>query len=249
MTRPWLGPAIALGLVATGCTSLAPTRDGTLSPEYVIAKPPPPDTAIGGDYLDAAGASSPGVPRLIWVPEWRLYLREGRDAVHHNDRYYLYAHGGWYVGDTDRGPWRAVTGTHRRASPDPARTSRPAPADDHVVQLATRHVGRPYAWGGSSPAGFDCSGFVKYVYASVGVSLPHNAARQYAYGTPVGRYALRPGDLVFFDRLRHNGIYVGAGQFVHASQRGGGVKISRVGGDWFRERWIGARRLLPRDAP
>src|SRR5512145_2190943 len=201
MNLPWLGPTIALGLAVAGCGSLAPTHDETLPPEYVIAKPPPRDAAIGGEYLDPASAISPGVPRLVWVPEWRLYLREGRDAVHHNDMYYLYAHGGWYVGDTDRGPWRAISRTGRRASPDPVRPSPPAQADDRVVRFATRYVGRPYAWGGSSPAGFDCSGFVMYVYASVGVSLPHNAARQYTYGTPVGRGALKPGDLVFFDRL------------------------------------------------
>jgi cell wall-associated NlpC family hydrolase len=118
-----------------------------------------------------------------------------------------------------------------------------------VVHLATRHVGRPYAWGGTSPDGFDCSGFVMYVYGRIGIPLPHNVRRQYAYGIPVGRDQLEPGDLVFFDRLRHNGIYIGDGKFVHASQRGGGVKISAVYGHWFRERWTGARRLLPHRAP
>ncbi|MGH7313553.1 MAG: C40 family peptidase, partial [Candidatus Rokuibacteriota bacterium] len=188
-------------------------------------------------------------PRLVWVPEWRLYLREGHDAVAHDDLYYLYAHGGWYVGETDRGPWRAVAPTRRAVRPATPRSSSSTPTEHRVVQLATRHVGRPYTWGGSSPSGFDCSGFVMFVYGKVGVSLPHNAARQYAYGTPVRRDELQPGDLVFFDRLRHNGIYIGDGQFVHASQQGSGVKISRLDGYWFRERWIGARRLLPRDAP
>lgn len=132
---------------------------------------------------------------------------------------------------------------------DPIRVSLSIPADDRVVQLAMRHVGRPYVWGGASPDGFDCSGFVMYVYARLGIALPHNAARQYAHGAPVGRDQLRPGDLVFFDRLRHNGIYIGAGQFVHASKRGSGVKISRLDESWFRERWLGARRLLPAGAP
>ena len=83
-----------------------------------------------------------------------------------------------------------------------------------------------------------------YVYAKAGVSLPHNAAAQYAYGRPVARDQLKPGDLVFFDRLRHNGIYLGRGQFVHASRRGRGVRISELDGAWFKDRWTGARRIL-----
>jgi cell wall-associated NlpC family hydrolase len=83
---------------------------------------------------------------------------------------------------------------------------------------------------------------VRHVYASVGVSLPHNAAQQYRYGTPVERHGLAPGDLVFFDRLRHNGIYLGDGRFVHVSQPSG-VVIARLDNQWFRARWVGARRL------
>jgi cell wall-associated NlpC family hydrolase len=95
---------------------------------------------------------------------------------------------------------------------------------------------------GASPSGFDCSGLVSYVYGRVGISIPHNAAQQYRFGTPVSREQLIPGDLVFFDRLRHNGIYLGDGRFVHATTPGG-VKIARLDDDWFRQRWVGARRL------
>jgi cell wall-associated NlpC family hydrolase len=112
-----------------------------------------------------------------------------------------------------------------------------------VVALARRYVGAPYRWGGSSPAGFDCSGLVRYVYAQVGISLPHNAAQQYRLGAPVPRESLEPGDLVFFDRLRHNGIYVGAGLFVHARQPGRGVNIARLDDGWYASHWVGARRL------
>ncbi|MGH7389505.1 MAG: C40 family peptidase [Candidatus Rokuibacteriota bacterium] len=109
--------------------------------------------------------------------------------------------------------------------------------------IARKHLGVPYRWGGSSPAGFDCSGFVRYVYAQVGVSLPHNAARQYAHGRPVARDRLEPGDLVFFDRLRHNGIYIGHGRFIHARRSGKRVSISTLDEDWYATRWVGARRL------
>ncbi len=111
-----------------------------------------------------------------------------------------------------------------------------------MVDLAVSQLGVPYRWGGTSPAGFDCSGLVQYVYAKVGVTLPHNAARQYRHGTPVSRDALAPGDLVFFDRLRHNGIYIGRGRFIHARRTGKRVTISHLDEVWYRRRWVGARR-------
>jgi len=113
----------------------------------------------------------------------------------------------------------------------------------HVVEIALKHVGTPYRWGGASPEGFDCSGFVRYVYSRVGVSLPHNAAKQYRYGRPVPRDELQPGDLVFFDRLRHNGIYIGNRKFIHARQTGKRVSVARLDDDWYDRHWVGARRL------
>jgi cell wall-associated NlpC family hydrolase len=109
-----------------------------------------------------------------------------------------------------------------------------------VVGLAMAELGKPYVWGAAGPNYFDCSGLVMYVYAQVGVSLPHNAAAQYGYGTPVSYNDLQPGDLVFFEGLGHVGIYIGGGQFIHAPHTGDVVKISSLsehGG------YVGARRL------
>jgi len=114
-----------------------------------------------------------------------------------------------------------------------------------VVALAKQHVGAPYRWGGSSPSGFDCSGLVRYVYAQVGIALPHNAAQQYRLGLPVAREDLEPGDLVFFDRLRHNGIYVGDGRFIHARQTGRRVAIASLDDEWYASHFVGGRRLDP----
>ncbi len=111
-----------------------------------------------------------------------------------------------------------------------------------VVGIAMRYLGIPYVYGGSTPSGFDCSGFVMYVFAQIGVSLPHNAAAQYGYGMPVSRSQLQPGDLVFFNGLGHNGIYIGNGQFIHSPHTGDVVKISSLTG-WYSSTWVGARRL------
>jgi peptidoglycan DL-endopeptidase CwlO len=111
-----------------------------------------------------------------------------------------------------------------------------------VVGIAMQYLGTPYVYGGASPSGFDCSGFVMYVYAQVGVSLPHNAAAQYGHGTPVDRSQLQPGDLVFFNGLGHNGIYIGGGSFIHSPHTGDVVKISSLSG-WYSSTWVGARRL------
>jgi cell wall-associated NlpC family hydrolase len=106
-----------------------------------------------------------------------------------------------------------------------------------------RYLGTPYQWGGSSPStGFDCSGFVMYVFAQVGVSLPHSAAGQYGYGAPVSRSALQPGDLVFFNGLGHVGIYVGGNAFIHSPHTGDVVKISSMTG-WYTDTYVGARRI------
>jgi peptidoglycan DL-endopeptidase CwlO len=121
-------------------------------------------------------------------------------------------------------------------------TSAPPSHFGGVVGIAMRYLGTPYVWGGASPSGFDCSGLVMYVYAQVGVSLPHNAAAQYGYGSAVSRSDLEPGDLVFFYGLGHVGIYIGGGSFIHAPHTGDVVKISSLSGS-YASSFVGARRI------
>jgi peptidoglycan DL-endopeptidase CwlO len=131
----------------------------------------------------------------------------------------------------------------------PATTPSPvaAPADGGggnatVVQIAERYLGIPYVYAGDSPSGgFDCSGFTMYVYAQVGISLPHNAAMQFGMGTPVSYNDLQPGDLVFFYGLGHVGMYIGGGNFIHAPHTGDVVKISPLAGH-YASVFDGARR-------
>ena len=132
-----------------------------------------------------------------------------------------------------------------KPSPEVAGPATPlTPSQSRIVTTALKYVGAPYARGGSSPAGFDCSGFVMFVFARHGVALPHSAEAQYRLGVPVRRNRLQPGDIVFFDRLGHSGIYIGDARFIHATKPGDVVKVSRIDESWYRRRWVGARRIL-----
>ena len=111
-----------------------------------------------------------------------------------------------------------------------------------AVAVAMQYLGTPYVWGGSSPSGFDCSGFTMYVWGVVGVSLPHNAADRVQHGRGGSKQRPRTGDLVFFDGLGHVGIYVGNGAFIHSPHTGDVVKISSLTG-WYADNYVGARRV------
>lgn len=129
--------------------------------------------------------------------------------------------------------------------------------------------GAPYRYGGTTPAGVDCSGLVQSVFHKAGTNLPRTVAKQFGQGQPVGLHELRFGDVVFFNRYCqtrgrnyfmagmlpsgyikqacHNGIYLGQGRFIHASPRG--VYISRMDAEVWRLSFVGARRYLPQGPP
>lgn len=120
----------------------------------------------------------------------------------------------------------------------------PLPAGyPQAAAIALKYLGVPYVWGGESPAGFDCSGLVSYVYAQLGVALPHFAAAQYTYGVAVPEAELQPGDLVFFDNLNHVGIYIGDDEFIDAPHTGAFVQIEALSDPWYSTHYVGARRL------
>jgi cell wall-associated NlpC family hydrolase len=117
-----------------------------------------------------------------------------------------------------------------------------------IVLAARRFIGIDYQWGGSSvEEGFDCSGLTMTVYRLVGLELPRSASQQYQFGKAVDRDALLPGDLVFFAtgrgrRISHVGIYSGPDTFIHAPGRGKSIRSESLELDYFRKRYIGARR-------
>ncbi len=135
-----------------------------------------------------------------------------------------------------------VSGVGVGASTPEGSTVAPPNVHGGVVGIAMRYLGVPYVWGGSSPRGFDCSGFVAYVFAQIGVSLPHSSYAMYNMGTPVSMSQLQPGDLVFFSGASHMGIYIGGGQFIHAPHTGDVVKISSMTG-YYSSNFVGGRRV------
>lgn len=125
-----------------------------------------------------------------------------------------------------------------------------------VISTARQYLGTRYVYGGSSPSGFDCSGFTMYIYRQYGVALPHTASGQWQSGAGSKVWsssALHSGDLVFFcDPSRslgracsHAGIYIGSGQFIHASSsRSGGVIISSLYEDYYSRYFVGGMHIL-----
>jgi cell wall-associated NlpC family hydrolase len=142
---------------------------------------------------------------------------------------------------TETTPTQAPPKKHRRRRRRHHHVTRPL--GHRVVYYARKFIGTPYSWGGSSPrTGFDCSGFVSYVYEHFGISLPHSSYGQLSRGRRVLRKYLKPGDLVFFDGGGHVGIYVGGNRLIDAPHSGSVVHISTMT-DWYSYDYYDARRL------
>lgn len=118
----------------------------------------------------------------------------------------------------------------------------PGVGHPEAAQIALRYLGVPYVWGGASPSGFDCSGLVMYVYAQLGIQLPHYTVAQWNATIPISMSEIEPGDLLFFDDLGHVGIYIGGGEFVQAPHTGTVVQISPLAG-YYDSVLVGARRV------
>ena len=116
-----------------------------------------------------------------------------------------------------------------------------------IISLALSLRGIPYRNGGSDPSGFDCSGFVQWVFAQQGMALPREVRQQYQIGEDIESVDVRPGDLVFFETVSrgasHVGIALGDGTFVHAPSSNGVVRVERYTSGYWADRWVGARRV------
>jgi murein DD-endopeptidase len=118
---------------------------------------------------------------------------------------------------------------------------------DRAAGFARKMIGKPYRFGGSTPAGFDCSGLIQYSYKQAGVSLPRSTDEQHRLSQPLRGAHLRSGDLLFFDqegkKKSHVGIYLGDGRFVHAPSSGKVVRTDRLDSPYWRKHLSEARRV------
>ncbi|TDS80415.1 C40 family peptidase [Amnibacterium kyonggiense] len=99
---------------------------------------------------------------------------------------------------------------------------------DAVFNTALQYRGVPYVFGGADPSGFDCSGFIMFVYAQYGVSLPHSVHAQDGIGTPISQADAQPGDVVIFNDDSHDGFYAGNGMILHAPYPGAKVRVQKL---------------------
>ena len=119
-----------------------------------------------------------------------------------------------------------------------------------VIRTATSLLGTPYRFGGTTPAGFDCTGYIAYVFRqAAGMDLPRRSVDQVRSGEAITPLAMQPGDLVYFrierEKSLHVGIYVGEGRFIHAPSTNGAVNTQSLGVTYWWTRFVGARRMLP----
>jgi cell wall-associated NlpC family hydrolase len=117
----------------------------------------------------------------------------------------------------------------------------------NLISYAYNFMGIPYVWGAEGPRSFDCSGFTMYVYKKFGVNLPHYTGAQIGKGISVSRNNLKQGDLIFFNttgKASHVGIYVGVGDFIHASSGSNKVTVSNLSQSYYNTRFAGARRIF-----
>ena len=149
----------------------------------------------------------------------------------------------------------APASTPSSATPDSEPAPRPLPpiatgsrGGYEVTGTALGLRGTPYKNGGSDPSGFDCSGFVQYVYGQHGVQIPRRVSDLYHAGKDVQPAQLEPGDLVFFTTVApgasHVGIVIGGDEFIHAPSSTGAVRIERMSASYWSTRFVGARRVL-----
>lgn len=157
------------------------------------------------------------------------------------------------TGFVDNDTWRKLSAAKHHYYTPPSTPKRYQPqafaysaSTDKIVADAEHYLGTPYVWGGQDPKGFDCSGFVQYIFANNGITLPRTADLQYAKGLPVRKENLQKGDVVFFTTYTagpsHDGIYMGDGKFISATTSRG-IAVDNLDESYWKARYVGAKRL------
>lgn len=213
-------------------------KSGYVSAEYVVEDQDGIFTApgrINGDGVNVRASANPDAQTVATV---------NKDAVVTVDGFA----DGWYAVTCQYGTTGYIRSDFVDLVSDEASAS-------GAADIATQYLGTRYVYGGSSPSGFDCSGFTMYVFKQMGVSLPHSATSQWQSGKGQKLYSaseLKSGDLVFFNdpsrskgkACSHAGIYMGGGQFIHASSaNSGGVIVSTLSSGYYNTYFVGGMRV------
>ena len=214
--------------------------EGYMSGEYLDVATKA-DTALGYGKVDADGSTlnmragaSTSFDSLCSIPSGTVLELEG-----------IYE--GWYK-VTYAGNTGYVSSDYITITTEPT-TSTSSALGEQIVALAKQYLGTPYVLGGNGPSSFDCSGFTKYIYAQFGYTLNRTATDQLQNGVSVSRDELQPGDLVFFKYntskpVSHVGIYIGNGEFIHASTNRYVVQIDQMNTGHYANVFVSARRIL-----
>lgn len=214
--------------------------EGYMSSDYLdVATKAETDLGYGkvdadGSTLNMRAGASTSFDSLCSIPSGTVLELEG-----------IYE--GWYK-VTYAGNTGYVSSDYITITTEPA-TSTSSALGDQIVALAKQYLGTPYVLGGNGPSSFDCSGFTKYIYAQFGYSLNRTATDQLQNGVSVSRDELQPGDLVFFKYntskpVSHVGIYIGNGEFIHASTNRYMVQIDQMNTGHYANVYVYARRIL-----
>lgn len=214
--------------------------EGYMSGEYLdVATKAETDLGYGqvdtdGDTLNMRAGASTSFDSLCSIPSGTVLELEG-----------IYE--GWYK-VTYAGNTGYVSSEYIAITTEPAAAASSA-LGEQLVALAKQYLGTPYVLGGNGPSSFDCSGFTKYIYAQFGYSLNRTATDQLQNGVSISRDELQPGDLVFFryrtsKPVSHVGIYIGGGEFIHASTNRYVVQIDQMNSGHYDNVYVYARRIL-----
>ena len=214
--------------------------EGYMSSDYLdVATKAETDLGYGkvdadGSTLNMRAGASTSFDSLCSIPSGTVLELEG-----------IYE--GWYK-VTYAGNTGYVSSDYITITTEPA-TSTSSALGDQIVALAKQYLGTPYVLGGNGPSSFDCSGFTKYIYAQFGYSLTRTATDQLQNGVSISRDELQPGDLVFFKYntskpVSHVGIYIGNGEFIHASTNRYMVQIDQMNTGHYANVFVYARRIL-----
>lgn len=221
--------------------------EGYMSGEYLTVATQG-DAAIGYGQVDAGGStlnmrSGPGTgyAKVATLADGATFQITG-------------VYGGWYKisynGQTGYVSSEYVDTVKSMTSRgDSTTTTSSSSIGEQIVAYAKQFLGTPYVYGGNGPNCFDCSGFTKYVYAHFGVTLNRTATDQLANGTAVSKSQLQPGDLVFFRAnttkpVSHVGIYIGGGQFIHASTNTYSVQIDNLDSGYYSRVYVYGRHIM-----